>query len=605
MELEETVRYVGTETANIDYHHGQLRPAIGVQSYQVLRADRTHPETAEDYGWTYNHAPMLAYWHGRFCLEYLSDPVSESVPPGQTLLTTSADGRNWEKPRVVFPQYLIPDGIYKGEHELPKGSYSVMHQRMGFYIAPGDRLLVLGFYGICPHPTDLPNDGRGIGRVAREVYDDGSFGPIYFLRYNRHAGWNESNTRYPYYRTSPDQGFVAACEALLADRLMTLQWWEEDRSPDGFYAVGGYKALSYYHLPDGRVVGLWKWARAAVTADEGRTWSPVVEVPTLVMAGAKVWGQRTPDGRYALVYNPSTRNSHRWPLALVTGDDGLTFDHLLLVNGEVPPRRFAGLYKDFGLNYVRGIVEGNGSPPDGDIWITYSVNKEDIWVSRIPIPVRYRVDAPVDDTFDNMLPGGEVVDWNIYSPRWAPVSVVDFPGGGRRSLELRDADPYDYARAERVFPESSRVAVSTRILARQADKGQLFIEVVDGRGQAAVRLVFDADGRIRARNASEFGPVHTYMPDIWYDLSITLDARVHRYDLSITEMAPLHGLTFDAPVSTVERVIFRTGPERREPRPETDHSQGGDLPGADERVDEAAYYISRVFAGVPSGALMP
>jgi hypothetical protein len=596
MDLAEPVKYIGIEAANIDYHHGQLRPAIGVQSYQVLRANRTHQEMAEGYGWTYNHAPMLAYWRGRFYLEYLSDPVSESVPPGQTLLTTSEDGRNWGKPRVVFPEYLIPDGIYRsaGKYELPKGSYSVMHQRMGFYVVPNDRLLALGFYGVCPHSTDLPNDGRGIGRVVREVYGDGSCGPICFIRYNRHAGWSEANTRYPFFRESKDQGFVEACEALLANRLMTLQWWEEDRSPDGFYAVEGHKALSYYHLPDGRAVGLWKWAKAAVTADEGVTWSPVAEVPTLIMAGGKVWGQRTSDGHYALVYNPSTRNSHRWPLAMVTSDDGLTIDHLLLVNGEVPPRRFVGLYKDYGLQYVRGIVEGNGAPPDGDMWITYSMNKEDIWVSRIPVPIRHNVDDPVSDVFDDMVPGGEVVDWNIYSPRWAPISVVDLPGQGGRRLELRDADPYDYAKAERVFPEGARAVVSTRILARHPQRGQLYIEVVDGRGQAAARVLFDADGHIRARNASEFGPVHEYGPDAWYDVSLTLDAHTHRYDLSITGMPPLEGLRFDAPVNTVERVVFRTGAERRLPMPETDPRSGEDLPGADEPVKEAIWYVKHL-----------
>ena len=35
------VRYTGTQVANTDYHDGQLRPAIGVHSYQVLRANRS------------------------------------------------------------------------------------------------------------------------------------------------------------------------------------------------------------------------------------------------------------------------------------------------------------------------------------------------------------------------------------------------------------------------------------------------------------------------------------------------------------------------------------------------------------------------------------
>ena len=266
----EPVRYIGKEFANTDYHDGQLRPAVGVHSFQVLRANRTHPELADGFGWTYNHAPMLAYWNDRFYLEYLSNPVGEHIPPGQTLLTTSPDGVHWEKPVVAFPVRRVPDGVYRGPYPLPPGSDAVMHQRMGFYVAPDGRLLVLGFYGCCPTTLDFPNDGWGIGRVVREVYRDGTLGSIYFLRYNRHAGWNESNTFFPFYKQSSDAGFVAACDALLADKLVTLQWWEEDRSQDGFYAAPGYKALSYYHLPDGRVVGLWKWSKAAINI---RRWS--------------------------------------------------------------------------------------------------------------------------------------------------------------------------------------------------------------------------------------------------------------------------------------------------------------------------------------------
>ena len=75
-EKEEPLRYTGPDRANVDYHHGALSPAVGVQSYQVLRANREHPEEAEGTGWTYNHSPMLAYWKGSFYLEYLSNPVA-------------------------------------------------------------------------------------------------------------------------------------------------------------------------------------------------------------------------------------------------------------------------------------------------------------------------------------------------------------------------------------------------------------------------------------------------------------------------------------------------------------------------------------------------
>ena len=85
---QDTVRYTGHELVNVDYHHGQLRPAIGVHNIQTMRANRSNAANS----WTYNHAPMLAYWNNTFYLEYLSNPVGEHVPPGQTWLQSSRDG---------------------------------------------------------------------------------------------------------------------------------------------------------------------------------------------------------------------------------------------------------------------------------------------------------------------------------------------------------------------------------------------------------------------------------------------------------------------------------------------------------------------------------
>src|SRR5580658_6136344 len=100
--VRELVHYSGKTLSNVDYHHGQLAPAVGVHNIQVFRANREHPEMADDSGFTYNHAPMLAWWNNTFYLEYLSDRVGESVPPGQTLLLTSKDGMVWSKKPIVL-----------------------------------------------------------------------------------------------------------------------------------------------------------------------------------------------------------------------------------------------------------------------------------------------------------------------------------------------------------------------------------------------------------------------------------------------------------------------------------------------------------------------
>ena len=69
---------------------------------------------------------------------------------------------------------------------------------------------------------------------------------------------------------------------------------------------------------------------------------------------------------------------------------------------------------------MTGIQEGNGTPPDGDLWVTYSVNKEDMWVSHIPVPVRAHASAHADDNFANYKDLNELTDWNLYSLQWAP-----------------------------------------------------------------------------------------------------------------------------------------------------------------------------------------
>jgi hypothetical protein len=586
----EPVRYVGGVTIHQQAHDGQLRPVVGVESFAILRGNRTHPERADNFGWTYNHAPMIEYWNGRYFIEYLSNPLGEHIAPGQTLLCTSTDARTWTFPKVVFPVYKLrpPDKL----------GQAMMHQRMGFFIAPDGRLLILAFYGHAPNPF-----GRGgIGRVVREIYKDGSFGPIYFLRYNTRSGWGETNTGFPYYKHSPDAGFIAACDALLANRLMREQFWDEEHLYDGdFFSVkshGSQEAFNWFHRKDGKLVGLWKWSRAALSSDEGKTWSKPVKVPTLVMAGAKITGRRTSDGRYALIYNPTEDYDgyHRWPLAIVTSDDGIIFDNMLCVQGEVPTRRFAGRAKDFGSQYNRAIEEGNGQTPGTDLWVTYSMNKEDIWISRIPIPVRDTVTAPVHDTFDNMQTGGPVIDWNIDSGQWAPVRVVDFPSSSNKSLELADKDPYDYARALRVFPETKQASVSLKVCPKQNKHGRLEIDVADRFGNRPVRVAFSDDGKIRATNGSQSVAVAEYEPQHWYTLSLSVDVPAGTYRLSIDGKPLAQKFTFAEYVKSVERLSLRTGSYRSEPTRRTPRDNTPDVtdPNPDEPEPLAIYAIDDV-----------
>ena len=166
---------------------------------------------------------------------------------------------------------------------------------------------------------------------------------------------------------------------VLDNPLYMMQWVEEaDREDPIIPLKKGYKAFNCYTLPDGRIASLWKHALTSISEDGGHTWAePVLRAKGFVNSNAKIWGQRLSDGTYATVYNPS---EFRWPLAISLSKDGLEYTTLNLVHGEITPMRYGGNYKSYGPQYPRGIQEGNGVPADGDLWVSYSVNKEDMWI---------------------------------------------------------------------------------------------------------------------------------------------------------------------------------------------------------------------------------
>ena len=570
---ESPIVYTGTTDVSTAADGG-LRLAVGSHNVEVYRANRTAPAHADDLDHTYLHAPNLAYWNGRFYLAYLSAPVNEHDAPTDTSLTTSADGLQWEAPRLLFPAFQLPDG-----------SYTVTHQRMVFYVAPNGRLLATAFHGEAPSP----NDGTGIGRVVREIRADGNFSPIYFIRYNRQPGWDPAKAKvYPFYTASPDAGFIEACEALLSDRLMTAQWWEEDRSEDGFYPVKG-KALVFYRNPENVIVSIAKDAQASFSRDEGQTFTRTGFVPNLPVNSSKYWIQETDDGRYALVFNPTTRLRH--PLAVATSEDGRHFDNLLTIHGELPKQRFPGLYKNMGPQYVRGIVPGNGNPPGDDLWITYSVNKEDIWVSRVPVPITGDVpEGSFRETFQETPVGGMPRAWNVYRPLWAPVEVVDKASDRGHVLRLSDAEPYDYAEVSRVFPAHRSVLIRLKVWLEQQD-GRLEIDVEGPHGARPVQIAFTEGGQIEARHEGIWKPGGTYAAGRWIDVELDVNPgdNTERFQLRIDGKEVLYRIAyFTDYIPKVERLTIRTGAYRN-------RAEGGhELPGADEPEKATLYFIDDV-----------
>lgn len=574
----DAVHYTGKTIATPARHDGGLSPVVGVHSIQTMRGET---------GWLYNHQPMMAYWNGKFYMHYLTDPRSEHEPPGKTMMQTSVDGYTWTAPVELFPEYNVPDGMTKPAWPgvVSKDLKAIMHQRVGWFVSKQGKLIATGNYCYAVTAKDDPNDGNGIGRVVREIKADGSFGPIYFIYYNH--GFNEKNTDYPYYKKAKDKAFVKACDEILANPMYRMQWAEEaDRGDELLPLKTPYKAFSGYTLPDGRKVGLWKHALTSMSYDGGNTWKePVKRAHGFVNSNAKIWGQRLSDGTYATVYNPA---EYRWPLAISLSNDGLEYTTLNLVNGEVTPERHYGLYKSFGPQYTRGILEGNGTPPDNDLWVTYSNNKEDMWVSRIPVPVLTAATTHANTDFSQYQTLADMTDWNIYSPLWAPVAL------NGQWLTLSDKDPYDYAKVERVIPATQELKVAFDVKPMQNDHGQLNVEFLDDKGNMCARIVLDATANMKVKGGARYGGmVKNYEPGKVYHVEamLSVDGHTGTYFVNGKKAA---SRMFDTPVEHITRIVFRTGDLFDYPNIETPADQTEDMPRADEEDPMATFCIANV-----------
>jgi hypothetical protein len=260
--------------------------------------------------------------------------------------------------------------------------------------------------------------------------------------------------------------------------------------------------------------------------------------------------------------------------------------------------RYQGIHKNHGPQYIRGIIPGNGSTPDGNLWVTYSVNKEDLWVSRIQVPVADSVSEPVDESFDQVESIADLTRWNLYLPQWAPAALVDDPREpSNRCLELIDDEPWDYAKVERFFPESARIKIAFRVALEQVGHGALEVEIHGARSERPMRLRFDPEWVMFDHGMVEAAPVRMSMQQ-WVSVEMEIDCTTETYSCSIDGEPVSEAIRFNESVDTLQRFVVRTGPWRMDVRAAIRDGYPGnpgldqeDLPGSGTRAPRSRYLI--------------
>lgn len=144
---------------------------------------------------------------------------------------------------------------------------------------------------------------------------------------------------------------------------------------------------SQYVRTDGSIVMLFRDQSStfrklvSYSHDRGLTWSKPV-VTNIPDARTKQCAGNLPDGSAYMVGCP-VNGKQRYPLVLMLSKDGLCFNKAALLRSggtsDLPPRRYEGRYKTLGYSYPKAIVH------DNRLWVGYSVNKEDVVCTIIPI----------------------------------------------------------------------------------------------------------------------------------------------------------------------------------------------------------------------------
>lgn len=115
---------------------------------------------------------------------------------------------------------------------------------------------------------------------------------------------------------------------------------------------------------------------ASFSFNNGKDWTKAVRTD-FPDACARSTASVLPDGQVYVVSNISPTG--RDLLAISLSRDGLNFDRSFLIRHGAPQLRYKGRWKSIGFQYPHSLVLGD------NIWVIYTVNKEDVQVIKIPV----------------------------------------------------------------------------------------------------------------------------------------------------------------------------------------------------------------------------
>ncbi|MBE0679809.1 MAG: exo-alpha-sialidase [Bacteroidales bacterium] len=375
-------------TALSDEMNSRLDLLENTETYSLYTAV---PETG-----TFSHHAHICYHKGVLYATWDNQVNDENGSGQRGLMRRSADGgKTWLPVEEIFPPHdrqVAASEAFIGTRFQTSNGFAIID----------DVLYAVTDVAEWSGNSIEEKKRVGVGKLCRSVEEEGSLGEIMWLE-------DEAPVPVPGFPSynSANRMTIEKFVAFFNQPGNEIQLDFNTPKPLSDDNHRLTEPVPSYRLDDGTCVRLYRdmGSKDAVTQqekensksrrnyasfsfDDGKTWT----VPTrtgIPDACARSNAGKLPDGQVYVINNIIPMNpgglGGRSMLAISLSRNGLDFDRVAIIRFISPPLRYKGLEKTIGYQYPHSVVV------DNDLWVMYSINKEDIEVTRIPLNELYEL----------------------------------------------------------------------------------------------------------------------------------------------------------------------------------------------------------------------